>query len=578
MKPLVSSYIISRGIQIAIMIAIGLAVLWALGFLSMDKFWGALIRIGLLLFFLIFIFRKLKSAALTFFLATFLALILFRLPLEVYVGKLSGQAGSLTVFMIILFGGALAILTRQDLTEEASRLAAVDEGGNSTELIKARLDTEIEVFCLLRRFDQWASRKSRLWRAVLILPLAMLNFVSSATAVLFFKSLWAPTRKDFVQNEENRALAAGILCICVCGVLLLYFPGSMMSTWWLFFTGNIEKGVSEALTPKWPLAVYIYGLGSFAHGFWLVFGRRAAADNVKIPSADPLFDLKRKKGLYLILLLISLIALGIIFLFFVKDQQTMPSNQTLQLDQTSQSDQKPPSDQTSKSDQTLELSETSQSDQMRINVCSAFLWLVFSLLLAQFLMYVFFMRPADEQWQTSSFWALMLKGMHGVFGTVITLVMILAFKDIIQDIIRENISVGGSTKISALPDPVGFFIILAVLAILYSVGKVLGSSWGIFALGYIFLSVAGVSDHVLGRTMVEALILTATLVNQRSANSDNAQVMLGSERSTKKVLNAIWSVPTFSRYPRIKAIHIQTAILVTGVLLSWGLRSMRLDI
>ena len=48
------------------------------------------------------------------------------------------------------------------------------------------------------------------------------NFVSSASAVLFFKSLWAPGQEDFLTREEDRALAAGILCLYMSRVLLIY--------------------------------------------------------------------------------------------------------------------------------------------------------------------------------------------------------------------------------------------------------------------------------------------------------------------------------------------------------------------
>jgi len=56
-------------------------------------------------------------------------------------------------------------------------------------------------------------------------------------------------------------------------------------------------------------------------------------------------------------------------------------------------------------------------------------------LLAQFLMYVFFVRSADEFWRPSAFWDLLLLGMSRVFATVVALVVILAFKDIVTDII-----------------------------------------------------------------------------------------------------------------------------------------------
>jgi hypothetical protein len=160
----------------------------------------------------------LKSAALSFFLAALLGLLLFQQPLDVYVQQLFTQARSPTVFLIVLFGGTLAVVSRQDLLEALLRL----RGAAHRSPEQARLRNEAAVFCLLRRFDRWTQRTvtSHLWRGVSVFCLTLANFVSSAPAVLFFKALWAPGQEDFVTQAEDRALAAGILY-----VYLLHAPG-----------------------------------------------------------------------------------------------------------------------------------------------------------------------------------------------------------------------------------------------------------------------------------------------------------------------------------------------------------------
>ena len=119
-------------------------------------------------------------------------------------------------------------------------------------------------------------------QGLLLFFLALTNFVSSTTAVLLFKSLWASGKADFLTQQDDRALAAGILSLCMSGVLLVYFytgTGWMMSSWWLFFTDHVSKSNVESI-PRWPVGVYLYGLLSFMHGFWLIFGRSRAFDRM----------------------------------------------------------------------------------------------------------------------------------------------------------------------------------------------------------------------------------------------------------------------------------------------------------
>jgi hypothetical protein len=109
-----------------------------------------------------------------------------------------------------------------------------------------------------------------------------------------------------------------------------------------------------------------------------------------------------------------------------------------------------------------------------------------------------------------------------------------------------------------------------VLALAVGIGRIIGSSWGTFALGMIMLDIVGVTQvptavHAhYGRTVVEALILLSTWINQ-SSSADNAQVMLGPAQCTPEAIRSVWAVPTFGHYPGIRARQIQWAMLALGV-------------
>jgi hypothetical protein len=97
------------------MVLIGFLACVGLGYLLPMTPMCVLLRIGLLFGGLIWVFLYLNTPALSFFLAALLGLLLFHQPLEVYVAALIGQTQSLTVFMLVLFGGTLAVVSRQGL-------------------------------------------------------------------------------------------------------------------------------------------------------------------------------------------------------------------------------------------------------------------------------------------------------------------------------------------------------------------------------------------------------------------------------------------------------------------------------
>ncbi len=100
------------------------------------------------------------------------------------------------------------------------------------------------------------------------------------------------------------------------------------------------------------------------------------------------------------------------------------------------------------------------------------------------------------------------------------------------------------------------------------VGYWIGSSFGVFALGFTVFSIAGVTDPRFYRTVVEILILLATFFNQRSPNADNVQMMLGGGDSIKHNVTKVWSVQ--SKFG--KAQSLQILILVFSIFFGTLLR------
>jgi hypothetical protein len=155
MRGLIRPYVIGQGVRVSAMVLIGFLAFVGLGYLlPMTSMW-VLLRVGLLFAVLTWVFLYLKTPVLSFFLAALLGLLLFHAPLDVYISALIGQAQSITVFLIVLFGGTLAVVSRQDLLEELAHRPNIDPRSPA----QSRLHDEAAVFCLLRRFDRWIQRR-----------------------------------------------------------------------------------------------------------------------------------------------------------------------------------------------------------------------------------------------------------------------------------------------------------------------------------------------------------------------------------------------------------------------------------
>jgi hypothetical protein len=482
-----------------------------------------------------------RAPALGFALASLVTLVLFHRPLGLYVEALYRQASDLTMFMIVLFGGTLALVSRQDLLEQQAQRRREAGGGPPSEA-DHRLAREVQVLCVLNQFKDGVHRvsASRLVRGLLLLPLALVNFVSSAATALLFRSFWAPTRTDFTSDDEGRTLAAGILALCVSGCLVAYV-GPFMSTWWLFFS----QMAGEAWTPHWPLGVYLYGLLSYSHGFWLLSRHRE--ETATAGGDDPAL-----RRLYLALFGIALVVITVVFLLLVPerpDQGAAPP-----ACEVTATVPPPPS-------------ASDQRWQARLAVSTVLLGILFAALAAQYLMYAFHLSPADERWSPAGFWRVLLQGMSGVFATVVLLAVILAFKDLLEGVVSGP----GQAAPGPLPWEQAGLVLLAV-GVTVAAGRYLGSSWGAFALGLLVLRLARVTDAAVAQTVVEVLILLATLANQRSPNADNPQVLLGGSQSNPANLRAVWSVPSLTLpFPWRRAVsaqQVQYALVALGTLVA----------
>lgn len=512
-----------------------------------ESIWSLWIRLALVLGSVLLALRVLKaSTALSFGLASLVALLVFGSPLGLYVERLFGQASDLTVFMIVLFGAVLALLSRQDLLE---RLAARPDDD--------ALGREAAALCLLRRLSDRVQqgRPSHLKRGLLLLFLTLVNFVSSVPAVLLFRSLWGRSRTGLVSDPVGRAQAAGILCLCTTGVLVLTTP-SISSTWWIFFNGM----AGDDWRPTWPLGVWFYAVASFAHGYWLLTrGGWPAPTKVKAAWLEP-------QRTYRTLLATALAAAALCFGYLAFQPAPAHGDQT----PTAAQVQAAPAASTGCRDaaqpsqeQAAKPDRCKAPDPKRLGVCTLLIGLAIVLLVAQGATYAIALRPAEESWGPAGFWGLMLNGMLGVFSTVVLLVVILAFKDLLLALVPH-------TEIQ-VPAAVTPLLGLAVLAGTWSLGMLLGSSWGAFALGFLALTMLQIPASP---AWTQALILVATYCNQRSASADNVLNLLRPEAPSAQELRSVWSTPSFNlritgRQIAIQAQWVQWALLALGILVAW---------
>jgi len=507
-----------------------------------DGAWTLLLRLTLVFGAVWLGLRLLQgSTALAFGLASLVALLVFGQPLGFYTEHLFEQASDLTVFIIVLFGAVLVLVGRQDLLDRQAARQHLGQTADPTEHDRD-LDREVAVFCLLRQISSGVQglTSSRLGRGLLLLPLALFNFVSSVPSVLLFKSLWVRPGADLVGDPAARSQAAGILCLCTSGVLLV-----LSSTWWVFFN-NMAKG---DWTPTPPLGVWLYGLLSYAHGYWLL----TRHGEPRLAPVDA--GTRQVRRVYWTLLAAAVAAVALTFGALA---WTTPGARPAAATQSSTIALAVPTHEVQKADcqstAIPELGDKRKSppckppDPKRLAVCTLLVGLTIALLTAQGWIYRFHLRPSDERWSPSRFWRLMLEGMRGVFSTVVLLVVILAFKDLVKILLEAApIEIG-------VPKPFDLLVAPAAVAITAVIGMALGSSWGAFALGFLLVQMTGGDASP---ALTQALILVATFCNQRSPSADNVLNLLGGGVSNAANLRRIWSTPSLTLRLAGRSVEVQ---------------------
>jgi hypothetical protein len=435
-----------------------------------------------------------------------------------------------------MFGAVLFLLSRQDLLDRQARKASGDAAGSLTEE-EERLDREVAVLCLLRRFLSRIQHLcgSRTLRGLALLPLALINFVSSATSALLFKSLWSPTRDNFTSDAAGRTQAAGILCLCTTGVLSVnFYP--FLSTWWLFFSGV----VGAEWMPVLPIGVWVYALLSYAHGYRLLSRHgEPRPDSVESEAG-------RLGRVYLLLLVSAMIAVAVAFALLPSKLSNPTNSATADAVSTQAGavisaigEPKPCDPKQIRANQAEEKKVAAeQANAARLWVCTLLLGLAVSLLMAQGWLYRFHLLAANERWGPSGFWNVLLDGMRGVFVTLVMLVVILAFKDVMLEALPNTAP--------CAPEPSGLMQTLwalGAIVVTLVAGMALGSAWGAFTLGFLTLQIGAVSPLP---ELVQVLILIATFCNQRSPRADNVLNLLGTQHMSSAVVRSVWSATSFT--------------------------------
>lgn len=155
-----------------------------------------------------------------------------------------------------------------------------------------------------------------------------------------------------------------------------------------------------------------------------------------------------------------------------------------------------------------------------------------------------------------------------LFTTVVLLVVILAFKDLVLGAIDP--AAGAATTPVGGPYQVPFALL--AIAVTLAAGVALGTAWGAFALGVMVLQTVDVAPHP---ALTQTLILIATFCNQRSPRADNVLNLLGGKYATGPNVTALWSVTSFAlplpgRRVPVQAEWVQAALVLLGVLVAWG--------
>lgn len=474
-------------------------------------------------------------ADICFLLCGIMSCFIMQIPLEKYTYALYNQASSDSIFLIVLSGALFAALSRNDLTDRSKSLNEHD----------VEMLYQIKVFCVFDNLNNLICtirKKNKIIAALIYLIQNMLMFVSSVASASMITSMMPVLKDKRTSDKERSSIQAGILCMCIVGCLLVYFP-FLKSPWWLLFT----KGKNTMVV---PYATMVYALFSFVHGYYLMsVGGFKIKEDMKAAEAG--FDKQLTKR-YLI------IFIGIIIVFLSVAVFT-PLGST-------------------KNDMVM-----SKLNTMKILVL-ILVAVIISTVITSYIMSSF--KKSSSRKDISRFIVNIRKlilgdlkndaGIKSVISTITLIVTILAFKDMIQykigqGTVSENLIKSGTGGVFNVDSAVALTGCLIILAAIFGIGIVLGSNFGAFSIGLIFYNIFASKVALPAvfdwqRWMLECLVIVSTFCNQVSKQSSNAMAVVLEDESPQKIQTAAWGVQSFIK--TVSAYQMQFSAMVICVLIS----------
>ena len=524
------------------------------------------------------------STEFSFLISGILGSFVMGVTLSKYTEYLYKQASSTSIFMIAVAGAVVAALTRSDLLESMKRTNKQYNYEKHTDL-----EHQVAVFCLFSRLQAFINKvkeKHNVLPSLIFLFQNMLLFVSSVVSAKTFAAM-LKIDKDKSPEEENY-INAGILCMCVSGCLLMFF--FMKSPWWLFFTS-----LAKDVTIKFPLAALIYGIFSFIHGYSLVSkGESKEVANVKKEQ-----DLHSLAGRHFVIYT----GLIVVFLAFATPTALQYINAADNNSKVYEYNLQEITDKVSQG--VLTASEGSKeiysyvgsnrihssSDYINLGISLVLLVILVAMIAATVITKHLMQQPKivpDKSSTMSELKELILgdKGIKSVISSIVLIVTILAFRDMINECVGS--APGGAAQINS-PGGINFMSTdgmiallgcLTTLVVVVIIGWILGSNFGAFSIGWIIFGILagripGLNDTHLRRWVLESIIIVSTFCNQTSPQSSNASALVSKQNGNlRSVQEKAWKAESLFGY---SAMTVQTAaagvcLVLSGIFTAVGIQ------
>lgn len=471
--------------------------------------------------------RHVGSAQIAFFVGGLASVVLLDVPLAHYVDRLVRAATQADLVLLFLAITCFALVARLDLQRRADAAADTRAPGAPP----APEERFARVLCVFARLHAGVSSwRSTAARFVAQLGLVLAVFVGSQTSVLLFRSLWGGGRDDVATDPSARALAAGILCVCVAGCLAFSPALGLPSPWWLFYGSTLRQSGLEMLIPPFPAGVLSYALASAVHGIRLA--GVAAASRGAAPAVDA--ETGQRQSLYAWLLAGCL---ALVVVAAVLRPGPPPGGE-----------------------------HADAAMVIKLRVIAGLVLVAAAVLLAQALLFRDFVRPERADWPVAT-WEVVRNEMRDAFGAVVSLVIFLAFAWFLSDQLKHLVQQPHGDPLVRLAVEHPSVVPPAAIGVTGVAAWFLGSAWASFALGAALLGLwrPTDADAWIGRALVETLVLVGAFCNQTRPRADNVIAMLG-DRDTDALARTVW---WGTRSVAGSAFTSQLAIFVAAVAVAW---------